>query len=151
MNTRLLCILSIMVFTLFLSACNYNYNEDDLIVLVFDPESGTYVRYEIPEPIAAELLPGSLAEVFKYFNENLSPEDIEYVKNFEFDDLILLHMGWGLGIRNAWLWRADTGIFFELSAMGITHPDSMSQFIIEAYHLYLNGLDYMTILQHYFN
>ena len=82
-----------------------------------------------------------LLDIFIYFDEKMSSEDKETVKNTKFDDLIQFHMGWGTGIRNAWLWGGDSDIYNELAAKGFDHPDNMSMFIIGAYHLYLNGLD----------
>lgn len=91
-----------------------------------------------------EPIPSSLGEAFERLNTILEPEDIELIKNSEFDDLILFHMGLGMWIRNNW-------IFPEHSEMrrllrGFAHLDDHSQFIIEAYHHYLNNVDYDTIL-----
>ena len=94
--------------------------------------------YEQPR----EPIPSSLGESFEYLNELLSPEDIEWIKNSELSDLIALHFGLGMWMRNHWLNQPSSGIAEELLDMGFTHLDNMSQFIIEAYHHYLNGLDY---------
>jgi hypothetical protein len=96
-----------------------------------------------------ESMTRTLLEVFMYFDENLSSEDIDFIKSFEFDDLIQFHFGWGMGIRNAWLWSRNSGIYFEFFAMGIVHPDNMSQLIIRTYYLYLNDLDYEAFLDSY--
>jgi len=91
-------------------------------------------------------IPSSLHESFGYLNELLSPEDIEWIKDSELSDLILLHFSLGMWMRNHWLNQPNSGIADELWDMGFTHLDNMSQFIIEAYHHYLNGLDYDTLM-----
>jgi len=87
-------------------------------------------------------IPASLSESFSHLNELLSPEDIEWIKDSELDDLISLHFSLGMWMRNHWLNQPNSGITVELLRMGFTNLDGMSQFIIEAYHHYLNDMDY---------
>jgi len=101
-------------------------------------EVSEYERPRVP-------IPSSLHESFEYLNELLSPEDIEWIKNSELGDLTSLHFSLGMWMRNHWLNQPNSGIADELLDMGFTHLDNMSQFIIEAYHHYLNGLDYDTL------
>jgi len=75
-------------------------------------------------------------------DELLLPEDIEWIKNSELDDLVLLHFSLGMWIRNHWLNQPNSRIADQLRGMGFITLDGMSQFIIEAYHHYLNDLDY---------
>ena len=88
-------------------------------------------------------IPDSLPETFRQLNEFLAPEDVEWIKNSELGDLILLHFSLGLSIRNNWLRPAESELADMLIDAGIPAClDAISYFIIVAYHHYLNNLEY---------
>ncbi|MCL2828736.1 MAG: hypothetical protein FWD99_08390 [Oscillospiraceae bacterium] len=88
-------------------------------------------------------IPNSLPEAFRQLNELLAPEDIEWIKNSALNDLISLHFSLGLSIRNNWLRPADSELADVLIDAGIPAClDTISYFIIVAYHHYLNNLEY---------
>jgi len=85
-------------------------------------------------------IPNDLIEAYKYFDENLSDEDIEYIKNGSVNDLASLHFSLGLWIRNNWIYPFENKIAKVFTDKGIDNPDNISGFIIYGYKLYLNEL-----------
>jgi hypothetical protein len=85
-------------------------------------------------------IPATLQEAYKYFDENLSPQDIDFIKNCTADELSLTHLGLGMWIRNNWIYPTDERIAKVFLDKGITNPDDISGLIIAGYKLYLNGL-----------
>lgn len=84
-------------------------------------------------------IPATLEEAYKYFDENLSYEDIEKIKNASSDELPEFHFGLGQWVRNKWI-RPTTGRIAKLFLdRGINVPDDISSYIIEGYSLYLKG------------
>ena len=90
-------------------------------------------------------IPASLLEAFEQLNILLESEDIDLIKNSDYDDLILFHFGLGRWIRNNWIFPENSPLTHKLRRLG--HFDNKSQFIIEAYHHYLNGAEYADILE----
>lgn len=80
-------------------------------------------------------LPRNLAESFIYLDNEISNEDQEYLKEHK---AIEFHHTLGRWIRNTFcLWDKDSGLKDELISKGFTHPDDMSNYIIEEYQKYL--------------
>ena len=78
-------------------------------------------------------------ETWAYWNIALSEEDKERVKSTPYGDLILFHHSWGMGIRNGFcLWKGGP-LQNWFNERGVSHPDSMSQLLIELYWSHLNG------------
>ena len=89
-------------------------------------------------------IPATLDEAYKALDELLDPEDIEYIENLEEEDLILMHFGLGMWIRNNWLYPTDSRLTKYLLGLNprFGHPDNMSHFILMGYHAYLNGEEF---------
>lgn len=84
-------------------------------------------------------LPETLEECYAMLDEVLSDEDIEYLKNMQQRDLVVLHFGLGMWIRNEWLYPNQSKLSELLYEKGIYHVDNMSVLIIEGYVRYLNN------------
>ena len=97
--------------------------------------SADYIREDIP---------ATLEEAYKALDELLDPEDIEYIKNLAEDDIITMHFGLGLWIRNNWLYPTNSRLTKALLELNpnFSHPDDMSHFILTGYYYYLNGDKY---------
>lgn len=87
-------------------------------------------------------IPATLEEAYIYFDENLEADDIEYIKNLSEDDIIEMHFGLGMWIRNNWLYPSNSKIAELFINEGFGHPDEMSHFILVGYHYYLNNSEY---------
>ena len=75
-------------------------------------------------------VPRSLAEAVRVLKTKLKAEDLKEISHMKEEDLIRLHMGLGLYIRNAFdLWRGNSEL---MSACGAQHPDDASMTIIQS-------------------
>ena len=101
--------------------------EDTSAVYLYTPY---YIRDDIPY---------TLEECYEMLDDELTAEDIEYMKTSTSEDRIMMHFGFGMWIRNNWIYP---NIFLceVFNDSGISHPDDMSVIIIEGYYLYLNGM-----------
>lgn len=71
---------------------------------------------------------------------NTPAAELERIRTMAKSELILLHHGYGTGIRNQWLWgnrNPELVKFFQ--RQGIDHPDDMSMVLIEALWYDLNS------------
>ena len=84
-------------------------------------------------------IPANLDQAYKYFDEDLNAYSIEYIKNSTKHEMMLMHMGLGLWIRNNWIYSSTERIAKAFLEKGITHPDDISGYIIFGYHEYLNN------------
>lgn len=67
----------------------------------------------------------------------LKPDMIESIKMS--NELERYHSSLGQWMRNQWgLWH-DSFLGGELKKKGFSHPDDMSDYLIRAFHRYLNG------------
>lgn len=65
--------------------------------------------------------------------ESTSPEYLREIRDMAKSELILLHFGLGMGIRNQWLWgNRDPALINFFRTNGIADPDGASMVIIEA-------------------
>lgn len=87
-----------------------------------------------------EGIPTNLNEAYTFLDESLSDEDIAYIKDCTDEDLVMMHFGLGLWIRNNWVYPSSNKIAQEFITRGINHPDEISGLIIKGYRLYLNEL-----------
>lgn len=82
-----------------------------------------------------EILLENLQECFVCLDNEISNEDKEYIKEH---DAIEFHHTLGRWIRNTFcLWNKESGLKSELLEKGLTHPDDMSNYIIEEYQKHL--------------
>lgn len=78
-------------------------------------------------------------ETWIFWDNVLKDEDKETVKSASYDSLIQFHHGWGTGIRNSFcLWKGGP-LQTWFNEHQVSHPDSMSQVLIELYWAHLNG------------
>ena len=62
-----------------------------------------------------------------------SASDLDSIARMRREDLIVLHHGYGTGIRNKWLWGDREPALVEFFRKhGVTHPDEMSMVLIYA-------------------
>jgi len=86
--------------------------------------------------------PKTITEGFEMLKKDLSPEDLEMIKNSNENEAVSFHFGLGMGIRNSWgLWHGSK-ISTYLYSRGISHPDDMSGFIIRSFIKYLQGKEW---------
>lgn len=80
-------------------------------------------------------IPKNLEEAIKYLDKELLQEDKDYlIKN----GAISVHHSLGRWIRNNWnLWNGESEIKESLLKLGYSHPDDMSNYIIEEFIKYL--------------
>ena len=80
-------------------------------------------------------IPKNLEEAIKYLDKELLQEDKDYlIKNGP----ISVHHSLGMWIRNNWnLWNGESEIKENLHKLGYSHPDDMSNYIIEEFIKYL--------------
>ena len=88
---------------------------------------------------ARDDLPKTLEECYAMLDEELSDEDIAYMKNATEADMIDMHFGFGMWIRNNWLYPNQSELTELLWDAGIGHIDDMSGLILDGYVRYLNG------------
>ena len=71
---------------------------------------------------------------------NSPTAELDSIRSMAKSELILLHHGYGTGIRNKWLWGdRDPELVGFFQDRGIDHPDGMSMIIIEALWYDLNS------------
>src|SRR5512144_2123601 len=84
--------------------------------------------------------PVTLEECMRAFREMLSPEEQMQITMMSKDELGRCHHGLGQWIRNNWdLWKGGE-LLEHMKSLGFTHPDDMSQSIIEEWWARMNKL-----------
>lgn len=98
-------------------------------------------KYDLSTEIEGVYIPIDLEDSFNQLNKLLSPEDIDTIKSKKSeDDLVDLHFGLGLWMRNNWgLWRGSR-LNKYFNDLGIYHPDDISGIILDSYWRRLNDL-----------
>ena len=80
-------------------------------------------------------IPKNLEEAIKYLDKELSQEDKDYLIE---NGAIYAHHSLGRWIRNNWnLWNDESELKESLLKLGYSHPDDMSNYIIEEFIKYL--------------
>ncbi len=88
---------------------------------------------------ARSSVPPALAPAFALLDSALSPAAQDTMRRWLPDSAVLYHMSLGMWLRNAGgLWQGGP-VADSLIARGVHHPDDMSQIVLQAYGLYLNG------------
>jgi hypothetical protein len=91
-----------------------------------------FQRSDEPIPYLDSLpkMPHSVDDAVSVLKKLLKEDALKTIRNMKEDDLIDLHFGLGLFIRNGFdLWRGNTDL---LRACGTDHPDNASGVIIHA-------------------
>lgn len=79
-------------------------------------------------------IPETLEACFQYFDTIITFDQMEEIKTGQME-AFHLHHGLGRWIRNNWgLWTQEGPLYRYLTGIGLTHPDDMSNMILEAYH-----------------
>jgi len=86
-----------------------------------------------------EMIPTNLQEAINILDKELVYEDKEYLL---WHGSLAVHHTLGRWIRNNWeLWNEeDNELKVSLKKLGYSHPDDMSNYIIEEYIRYLQSL-----------
>lgn len=93
----------------------------------------------VPAPAGSPFTDPLLAPYIAELKKEAKPADLEYLTAMARDELILLHHGFGTGIRNKWLWgNRDPKLLAFFREKGYSHPDDMSMAMIEALWVDLN-------------
>ena len=100
-------------------------NDTETYIYTFD-----YERIDIP---------ATLEEAYQYFDENLDADSIEYIKNSTYEQMIDMHFGLGLWIRNNWIYPSRDRIAKEFEQDGYVWADDISSAILSGYRDYLNN------------
>jgi hypothetical protein len=89
---------------------------------------------------AQAIQPKNLDECNIYFDKTLSKNDIEDIKNLKEEDIITLHFGLGLFIRNTWIrGNRNPELVKYFSDLKVFEPDFISNAILNNYWSYLNN------------
>ena len=82
-------------------------------------------------------IPKNMNEVFDYFDKELTDDDKEQLKQYS---AISFHHTLGRWIRNNFeLWNTQSELKAWLINKSFTHPDDMSNYIIEEYQKHLKN------------
>lgn len=85
-------------------------------------------------------IPATVENAYEMLDEMLTKREKSSLKKATQEELLLMHFGLGLRIRNEWLYPETEGGLMKLFLdNGVIHQDSMSMFIIEGYKRHLNG------------
>lgn len=87
--------------------------------------------------------PTSVDEAVDRLLRETSEQDKATLRGMAKDGLIMLHLGWGMGIRNTFgLWGGNEALMescAKVSGLAFMHPDDASMVIIEAVWERLHG------------
>lgn len=91
-------------------------------------------------PVAScNVTPAMFCSPFAELAADLSPQDKQQLLQATPDDIVLMHHGFGTGIRNRFgLWQ-DNELTRFFKANGVDHPDSMLGPFITGFIGYLHG------------
>lgn len=82
-------------------------------------------------------IPKNLQEAIEYLDKELLQEDKDYLIE---NGAISVHHSLGTWIRNNWnLWNDESEIRKNISKLGYTHPDDISNYIIEEFIKYIKS------------
>ena len=87
-------------------------------------------------------LPQTVAEAIQWMFNRLDLENRKLLKNMKKDELILLHRGYGMGIRNGLdLWNPHNPLKKDPALGSLIFPDDISHYLIEHLWDYLQTID----------
>lgn len=95
---------------------------------------------KVAEPTEEEkiYIPKDLDDAVRELNKRIRPEDKELIKKGEIDTGDM-HFGLGMGLRNSWGLWGDSRLAAYFKEQGITHPDDMSGYVLDAFCRNLRG------------
>ena len=93
-----------------------------------DPDAGSYVARD--RRLAQDPFLRPYVEKMKKLTDAPS---LEKIRRTPEKDLALLHFGYGMHLRNLWLWgERDPALVQFFRSKGVDHPDGMSMVLIRA-------------------
>jgi len=94
------------------------------------PEVAREVYPDVDEATVRASWPSTLDQAVARIIEGMDDTDKKLLRDTKKEDLILVHHGWGTGIRNEFgLWRGNTNLLSDCHA---EHPDDASMVVIKA-------------------
>ena len=85
-------------------------------------------------------LPENLQECLDQLEQELAPDELEKIKNHSEEQLVFLHFGLSMWIRNNWgLWE-DSALTEWFRKRGVDMADDISGVIVKCFWRYLNGM-----------
>jgi len=84
-------------------------------------------------------VPVDLDDAIRHLKETLPPEDIEFLKTASEGEIVRLHSGFGMGLRNGWGLWAGSRLAEWFNSIGIYHPDDMSAIVTDSLVRELRG------------
>lgn len=113
-----------------LNARHFDYRGLIPMGLALEAKEGMYEIQEDEEDIKIGI-PKNLEEALSILNEVVSDEDKEYLKE---NGAISAHFSLGMWIRNNFgLWENSEFYEYLFNKVGLTHPDDMSNYVIEEF------------------
>lgn len=85
-------------------------------------------------------IPETLEECYSVLESELPQEEREKLKAMSSDSLYQLHFGLGRTIRNEFGLWGEGPLYDWFDAQGVDQPDQISEYILNGFWLYLNGL-----------
>jgi hypothetical protein len=87
--------------------------------------------------------PETIEEAVQYMFKELEPESCKLLKNTPKGDLMRLHRGYGMGVRNSLdLWDVFHPVNLQVAKIiGHLHPDSTSSYLTERLWEYLQTIE----------
>lgn len=121
-----------------------------LIILIVGYASAKAQNFEtirdykmVSEMINGIYIPADINEAITELDNNiLSAEDKEYFMGLSEDEFLCnTHHNLGTYLRNEWGLWFESRLATHLCALGISHPDDMSAYILAVYHRHLHNLE----------
>ena len=86
-------------------------------------------------------IPETLDEALQMMMKNLTDDDRKFIEDAGEDYSSLVHMGGGMGMRNAWRLWGDSALRRYFTRLGIYHADDISSIINKAFSRRVRGKD----------
>lgn len=86
-------------------------------------------------------IPATWEESLVILDRFMPSDELEYIHaSSDIADMIVYHDGLGRMMRNYWGLWGDSELKNDLTALGFTHPDDMSGFILDSYWNYRHSI-----------
>ncbi len=89
-----------------------------------------------------DCIPETFEDAVRCIGQVLNEEDEATLLGYRYEDLSMLHHGFGTGIRNAWLRSDRSPAQADMTARGFLHPDDMSTTIIASFWAQRHGCEF---------
>ena len=95
---------------------------------------------ERTQPNVLEPVPTTLQECFVALERELSPEDLQTLRDTPEAEMARFHLSLGMGLRNRWGLWGGSPLAQHLAGLGLRHPDDMSGLILTSFWRHLHGV-----------